>query len=137
MLRSATAKMLPPRPPSPPSGPPLGMNFSRRKLATPLPPLPATTSMVASSTNFMKVFCLVEPARQAKKPPRCAFGLLPHEGAFCLGAARRQKSPAACDRAFAVRVTGCRYPAVTTDTNSFFNDPLRLEEHTSELQQLM
>src|SRR5690606_2703556 len=31
----------------------LGMNFSRRKLATPLPPLPAMTSMVASSTNFM------------------------------------------------------------------------------------
>src|SRR3546814_17258704 len=55
MLRSATAWMLPPRPPSPPSGPPLGMNFSRRKLAAPLPPLPATTSMVASSTNFMVV----------------------------------------------------------------------------------
>ena len=32
---------LPPRPPSPPSGPPWGTNFSRRKLADPLPPSPA------------------------------------------------------------------------------------------------
>src|SRR5689334_21779901 len=45
--------MLPPRPPSPPSGPPRGMNFSRRKLAAPSPPLPAWISMMASSTNFM------------------------------------------------------------------------------------
>src|SRR5690606_5954396 len=67
VLRSATAKMLPPRPPSPPSGPPLGMNFSRRKLATALPPLPAMTSMVASSTNFI---CLPE----AKKPCRMRQG---------------------------------------------------------------
>src|SRR3546814_1323058 len=67
MLRSATAKMLPPRPPSPPSGPPLGMNFSRRKLATPLPPLPAMTSMVASSTNFIS-----NP--EAKKPCRMRQG---------------------------------------------------------------
>src|SRR5690606_6048817 len=53
MLRSATTQMLPPRPPSPPSGPPFGMNFSRRNDATPLPPLPAVTSMRASSMNFM------------------------------------------------------------------------------------
>src|SRR5215469_1534211 len=45
--------MLPPSPPSPPSGPPMGMNFSRRKLTTPLPPLPAITLMMASSTNFI------------------------------------------------------------------------------------
>ncbi|CFN77682.1 Uncharacterised protein [Bordetella pertussis] len=57
--------MLPPRPPSPPSGPPLGMNFSRRKLATPLPPLPAMTSMVASSTNFMIFGGYSVSARQA------------------------------------------------------------------------
>src|SRR5512134_2997174 len=44
---------LPPRPPSPPSGPPIGMNFSRRKLAQPAPPLPAAMSMTTSSTNFM------------------------------------------------------------------------------------
>src|SRR5665213_1457964 len=31
MLRSATARMLPPRPPSPPSGPPRGTYFSRRQ----------------------------------------------------------------------------------------------------------
>ena len=53
MLRSAIAKTLPPRPPSPPLGPPKGMNFSRRKLTQPAPPLPAAMSMVASSTNFM------------------------------------------------------------------------------------
>src|ERR1700674_1060589 len=45
--------MLPPRPPSPPSGPPLGICFSRRKLADPLPPSPAITSIFASSMNFM------------------------------------------------------------------------------------
>ena len=49
----ATSQTPPPSPPSPPSGPPRGMNFSRRKLTQPGPPLPATTRMVASSTNFM------------------------------------------------------------------------------------
>ena len=53
MLRSATAQMLPPRPPSPPLGPPRGMNFSRRNAATPLPPLPAYNWMRASSMNFI------------------------------------------------------------------------------------
>src|SRR5690554_4970840 len=43
--------MLPPWPPSPPSGPPLGTYFSRRKLRQPLPPLPASTMIEASSTN--------------------------------------------------------------------------------------
>src|SRR5690606_2571078 len=37
----------------PPSGPPSGMNFSRRKPTQPLPPLPAVTSISASSTSFM------------------------------------------------------------------------------------
>src|SRR5690606_10009609 len=32
---------------------PNGMNFSRRKLTQPLPPSPAWTLMIASSTNFM------------------------------------------------------------------------------------
>src|SRR6185503_8089119 len=53
MLRSAMAKMLPPRPPSPPSGPPRGTYFSRRNEALPSPPLPAITSIFASSKNFM------------------------------------------------------------------------------------
>src|SRR6266850_3577006 len=53
MLRSARAQMLPPRPPSPPSGPPRGTYFSRRKCAEPSPPLPACTSIFASSMNFM------------------------------------------------------------------------------------
>src|SRR3954469_19339894 len=53
MFTSATAQMLPPRPPSPPSGPPMGTNFSRRKDALPSPPLPAITSMRASSKNFI------------------------------------------------------------------------------------
>src|SRR6476660_1006321 len=69
MLRSATAKTLPPRPPSPPSGPPRGMYFSRRKDTAPLPPSPAWTSIMASSMNFMDSglaglafrFALVEP----------------------------------------------------------------------------
>src|SRR5512134_1629501 len=52
MLRSATTSMLPPRPPSPPSGPPRGTYFSRRNDTAPLPPSPAYTSMIASSTNF-------------------------------------------------------------------------------------
>jgi hypothetical protein len=33
------------------------MNFSRRKLTQPAPPLPAATSMVASSMNFMVGGC--------------------------------------------------------------------------------
>src|SRR5829696_5542794 len=44
--------MEPPFPPSPPSGPPRGMNFSRRKLMAPRPPCPAVTSMSTSSTNM-------------------------------------------------------------------------------------
>ncbi len=48
---SATITTSPPRPPSPPSGPPLGTNFSRRKLSAPSPPRPATTLMLARSWN--------------------------------------------------------------------------------------
>src|SRR3954468_15459750 len=55
MLRSATAQMEPPLPPSPPSGPPKGRNFSRQNEAQPLPPSPAITSILASSINF--IFC--------------------------------------------------------------------------------
>src|SRR4051794_10893395 len=40
-----------PSPPSPPDGPPLGTNFSRRKAIAPLPPAPAFTRIVASSTK--------------------------------------------------------------------------------------
>src|SRR5712691_11829805 len=43
--------MLPPWPPSPPEGPPRGTYFSRRKATQPLPPLPAFTNILASSTN--------------------------------------------------------------------------------------
>src|SRR5438552_17505700 len=50
---SASAWMLPPRPPSPPSGPPRGTYFSRRKDAEPSPPAPAMTSILASSKNFI------------------------------------------------------------------------------------
>src|SRR6516225_3705670 len=42
----------PPRPPSPPEGPPRGTNFSRRKAMQPLPPSPALTRILASSTNM-------------------------------------------------------------------------------------
>ena len=49
----AAAVESPPLPPSPPSGPPMGMYFSRRKVAAPFPPSPAMTSIRASSKNFM------------------------------------------------------------------------------------
>ncbi len=45
----ATMLTSPPLPPSPPSGPPLGTNFSRRKLTQPLPPAPARTKNLALS----------------------------------------------------------------------------------------
>src|SRR3990170_3153128 len=60
--------MLPPRPPSPPSGPPRGMYFSRLKLTAPLPPLPAWTSILASSMNFMRVTAV--SGAPIKKPYR-------------------------------------------------------------------
>src|SRR5437868_6902707 len=63
MFMSATAQMLPPRPPSPPSGPPMGTYFSRRKEALPSPPLPAMTSMRASSKNFIAASVHVRRAR--------------------------------------------------------------------------
>ena len=50
---SATRMMSPPRPPSPPSGPPLGTNFSRRKLRPPSPPRPALTRMRTRSWNML------------------------------------------------------------------------------------
>src|SRR5207237_10808361 len=46
----------PPRPPSPPSGPPLGTNFSRRKLTEPRPPLPAWAKTLIRSTNISLLF---------------------------------------------------------------------------------
>ena len=55
-LASAMASTWPPRPPSPPSGPPNSLYFSWRKEAQPLPPSPAATSIVASSTNFIISF---------------------------------------------------------------------------------
>src|SRR5258708_29318498 len=45
--------MSPPFPPSPPSGPPLGTNFSRRKLTQPLPPSPALAWILIWSTNMV------------------------------------------------------------------------------------
>src|SRR3954462_5398870 len=55
--------MLPPRPPSPPSGPPMGTYFSRRNDGLPSPPLPAMTSMRASSKNFIASSAGVRGAR--------------------------------------------------------------------------
>src|SRR6185369_11354407 len=71
-LESATAMMLPPRPPSPPSGPPRGTNFARRNEADPSPPLPATTSILASSKNFISgdsPSALFSSPRNEKAPP--------------------------------------------------------------------
>jgi hypothetical protein len=39
-------------PPSPPFGPPFGMYFSRRKVAAPLPPSPAVTSISGFVDEF-------------------------------------------------------------------------------------
>ncbi len=50
----ATMMMSPPRPPSPPLGPPRGTYFSRRNARQPLPPSPALTVILTSSTNIMK-----------------------------------------------------------------------------------
>src|SRR5256885_12175528 len=68
-FRWATDETRQPLPPAPPSGPPRGTFFSRRKLTMPSPPLPAWTSMRASSTNFMAPV-------ETKKPYRVdrAFG---------------------------------------------------------------
>src|SRR5712691_29899 len=48
--------MSPPFPPSPPLGPPRGTYFSRRNARHPLPPSPAFTVMVTSSTNIRMRF---------------------------------------------------------------------------------
>src|SRR5215470_9151766 len=48
--------MLPPLPPSPPEGPPRGTYFSRRNATQPLPPSPAFTKILASSTNTRKSY---------------------------------------------------------------------------------
>src|SRR3989338_1160722 len=77
MLRSASAYTLPPRPPSPPSGPPFSMYFSRRKLAAPLPPLPAKTSILDSSMNFM--LCVYPIKLRQIKKPYLAIGLIRFE----------------------------------------------------------
>jgi hypothetical protein len=45
-----------------PSGPPNGLNFSRQKDATPLPPSPAMTSIFASSINFI-IFAVIKLKR--------------------------------------------------------------------------
>ena len=49
---SPTTMTFPPRPPSPPSGPPLGTNFSRRKLVEPFPPFPPRVYSKVESTNW-------------------------------------------------------------------------------------
>src|SRR5690554_2935554 len=91
--------MEPPSPPSPPSGPPLGMNFSRRKLRQPLPPLPASTVMVASSTNFI-ITSNFHSSRDRKK-------ILPQSGrgSRALAHDRLQTKKAPPGRSFSMRVS--------------------------------
>src|SRR5215472_3992114 len=62
--------MLPPLPPSPPDGPPRGTYFSRRKATHPLPPLPAFTKILASSTNKAKHPCQIRLPARAKSRKR-------------------------------------------------------------------
>jgi hypothetical protein len=47
------------------------MNFSRRKLTQPGPPLPAATLMLASSTNFMGASN--PPGPETKNPAGAGF----------------------------------------------------------------
>src|SRR5512135_1357742 len=54
----------PPLPPSPPAGPPRGMYFSRRHATAPLPPSPAFTRILTSSTNFIGA-----PTQERRGPP--------------------------------------------------------------------
>jgi hypothetical protein len=68
MLRSATAQMLPPRPPSPPFGPAEGDELLAPEAHAAAPPLPAATSIVASSMNFM--VHVRQPATNEKAPAR-------------------------------------------------------------------
>src|SRR2546427_469794 len=60
--------MLPPRPPSPPSGPPLGTYLKRANDDAPEPPVPATTRTTARSMK------LTAPPRPRAVPPRPSPG---------------------------------------------------------------
>src|SRR5882762_6039772 len=71
--------MLPPLPPSPPEGPPRGTYFSRRKATQPLPPLPAFTNILASSTNTGIKLQKKDNTSElpAQRTPRKSAGALP------------------------------------------------------------
>src|SRR5215468_427867 len=65
----------PPRPPFPPSGPPSGLNFSRRTEAQPCPPSPAFTRRAARSANSATVsFLPGGRARPGRLAPRRVRG---------------------------------------------------------------
>src|SRR6516225_1660946 len=64
--------MLPPLPPSPPEGPPRGTYFSRRKATQPLPPSPAFTKILASSTNTWESY-LEKSRRNAGLKALCSI----------------------------------------------------------------
>src|SRR3954465_8407585 len=66
----------PPSPPLPPSGPPSGLNFSRRGGATPCPPLPAATCTVTRSTNAATKaasYLLQAPTPRRRTTPGCQW----------------------------------------------------------------
>src|SRR5690348_5807700 len=64
----------PPLPPSPPEGPPRGTNFSRRKAMQPLPPSPALTRILASSTNIKKLRATSHQLPAKPRMPRDVTG---------------------------------------------------------------
>ena len=67
----------PPSPPSPPSGPPRGTCASRRKLAEPSPPRPASTWMRARSYSMVRLSARQRRAggpRARRAPPRYCGG---------------------------------------------------------------
>src|SRR3546814_6323209 len=83
------------------------MYLRRRKLMQPLPPLPPSTRIMASSTNFI-VLAYGTDSRVTHKKPGEIFDAVP-------AAAR----------------------SVTAKDGAAQKSPVRSEEHTSELQSLM
>src|SRR5438046_2650614 len=113
----------PPRPPSPPSGPPLGTNFSRRKLTHPRPPLPACAKTLIRSTNTAR-----EPAiRRALCHPERSEGplkLLPRHASKKRCEEMRDPSPSAAAQDDTRLLTHCGWYFAHTASSRAERRPL-------------
>src|SRR5689334_13161854 len=89
----ATIVISPPRPPSPPLGPPRGTYFSRRNARQPLPPSPAFTVILTSSTSMCFQLKPCTPVGRASGPA-ARFPL----GPAALDIPGEQKRPPCCRR---------------------------------------